>query len=100
MKIEQLQQRILDKKSQIKNLELDIEKLKDEMIALSEFKIGEKVRVINNDRDRGEVYIDTISVNNYDNKIEYTFAKPKKDGSYGKQGAGIYGNWNLKITKV
>lgn len=105
--IEQLKQRILNKTKEICNLAIEVNTLKEELIKLSPFQIGDKVEV-----DQGReysrsnqiqiVYINQISLDS-ELRFEYKFSKPKKDGSYGEQGTGIYhyaGDKKFKITKL
>ena len=47
------------------------------------------------------MYVNKVEVSTWKGTIwDYTFNKPKKDGTMGGQGAGIYWNNEYKMEKV
>ncbi len=95
MTLEQAIQRILDKESQISQLQSEIRLAKQNLKNLTPYKIGDKVLVVAGTKSM-EVYIQGVEWSTHrargqNLKYAYLFSKPKKDGSMGHQSAGIYG---------
>jgi predicted 3-demethylubiquinone-9 3-methyltransferase (glyoxalase superfamily) len=91
---EQLIKAINDRQSQIGQLSTEIKTLKEQLIELSEFKVGDKVRIgkkngFKNSIEYTECFISEVYIG-YKNKIDYKFSKMKKDGTMSGQSAGIY----------
>jgi hypothetical protein len=94
---EEYLQAIEDKESQIKTLNSQIAELKQMLIKEhSEYGVGDKVRVCNGGCHK-EVFISKVRVN-WNNEIEYSFNKVKKDGTMSGQSASIY--WTNKIELI
>lgn len=100
----ELVQQITDKESQIKNLEIAIEKVKQDMIGICPYKVGDLVEVESRKDKLVQVYVSDIKVYSYwdtGDGYEYKFTKPKKDGTMGQQSAGIYHLGDeLKMRKI
>lgn len=93
MTLEQAIQKILDKKSQAIQLNREIEDTKKKLKELTPIKVGEKVLV----DGKHTLYVSDVEYTGYGSvKYQYRFTKPKKDGTMGQQGAGI---WSYKTVE-
>lgn len=88
--LEQIKKQILDKSSLMNQLRIEIGNLKNEAVKLAPYQIGDRV-LVNDGRGDVEVYVSKIEyVNDWRGLFDYSYSKPKKDGTMGLQGAGIY----------
>lgn len=95
MTLEQAIKKILDKQSQVKQLEKEILDTKRELKNLTPYKVGDLVKVDN----KYEVYVSDVQWYWCNSYYEYKFTKPKKDGTMGQQGSGIYSYNKVELIK-
>lgn len=93
MSFEQCQKAIHEKNEQMNNLKREARELSKKAMILSPFGIGDKVLVNNIET----CYISHLGYSH--SGVTYKFNKPKKDGTMGGQGAGIYYVDSIKLLK-